>query len=57
MGYTKIECPTEQRNAGEFCDLSLNNCADGFKCQKVNDVCNDANITVATQNKLPILNQ
>ena len=43
MGYTKIECPTEQRNAGEFCDLSLNNCADGFKCQKVNDVCDDVN--------------
>ena len=38
-GCTKIGCPTEQRHAGEFCNLSLNNCVDGFKCQRVTDVC------------------
>ena len=36
---TEIGCPTEQRNAGEVCNLSLNNCVDGFKCQKVTDIC------------------
>ena len=41
MGCTEIGCPTEERNAGEFCSLSFNNCVDGFKCQKVTDVCND----------------
>ena len=40
-GCTKIGCPTEQRNAGELCMLKLNNCVDGFKCQKVPDVCED----------------
>ena len=32
-------CPTEQRNPGEFCDLNLNNCVDGFTCQKAKDFC------------------
>ena len=34
-------CLTEQRNPEEFCDLNLNNCVDGFTCQKVEDVCED----------------
>jgi len=42
-GCTKIGCPTEQRNAGELCNLKLNNCVDGFKCQKVTDVCDHVN--------------
>ena len=41
MGCTEKGCPTEQRNLGEVCDLILNNCVDGFTCQKVKDVCED----------------
>ena len=38
---TKAGCPTEQRNSGEFCNLILNNCVDGFACQKAKDVWED----------------
>ena len=43
MGCTKKGCPTEQRNPGEVCTLSLNNCVDGFTCKKVKDLCDDQN--------------
>ena len=38
-GCKLMGCPTEQRNSGEFCNLSLNNCVEGFKCQDVSDIC------------------
>ena len=41
MGCTEKGCPTEQRNPGEFCNLSLDNCVDGFTCHKVKGACED----------------